>query len=389
VGLPFWFIVGLFGLKVAYGCINLYFHNTEYISNDAHYLFLESMKMLNDFPNRPGYYLGDWIFNWSEITTHLNLLNSNNSPYWSDLGRLVHQRFMVLCTIFSFGHEYVNVVIYNSFFFIGCLALLKSFTHFKPNQKLIFTIIIFCIPSIAFWCSGIHKDGFILSVIGLVCWFSIKVFQRAAVRNILLLTVSLLLLMSIRYFYFLVFLPLFITYLLTRHTRKPFYLFAGLVSLGIVVFLFVGQVLPDFNLMQLVVNRQQEFLSSKGYSDLQSPILEANYTSFIKHLPTALEHIFIEPIPQMGHRFKYDITAFDSIFSIGILGFALFKLKRTNFSNSFFWFLLFFGLLCLVFIGYTIPNLGALVRYESPFICLLLLSLYALGDFRINKLSLE
>jgi len=178
-------------------------------------------------------------------------------------------------------------------------------------------------------------------------------------------------------------------YLFAKNHKKNLLYFVGIALLGGAVFLLSGHLFSNFDLMQLVVNRQQEFMNSKGYSDLQTPLLEPNVMSFIKNLPTALEHVFIEPIPQLGRKIKYDLTAFDSFIVIVLLSFGIFKLRREYWNNAYYNLILFYSVCCLLFIGYTIPNLGALVRYESPFICLLLVSIYSLGNFSLGKLSLK
>lgn len=389
VNLSLGLLIFLFGSKVLFGCINLYFHNAEYISNDAHYYYTGAMEMLHDFPNRPGYYIYDWFFNWGDIHNHLNFLNKENATYWSDIGRLLHTRFMIMSTALSFGNEYVNVLFYNTFFFVGLLALYKTFVYFKPNQKWIFLVIIFFIPSVAFWCSGIHKDGFILSLIGFVSWSVVRVYQSRNWKNILLLLCSLFFLLAFRYFYFIIFLPFFILALITRNKRRPVVYFLILSIMGVLAFFFLGELSSKFNLMSIVVNRQQEFVMSKGYSDMRTPVLESTPVSFVSNFPTALEHIFIRPLPKLGQKIKYDLAAFDGLIVLLLLLWAIIRVRRANFSNSYFMLLLFYSSFCLFFIGYTIPNLGALVRYESPFICILLLTLFALGDFNIKKLTVE
>ncbi len=389
VGLPFGLICFLFGFKILFGIINLYFHNSEYLNNDAHFMYVQAMLMLDDFAQQPMAMLGEWLFNWGDIHEHFNFFKKGNAVYWSDIGRLMHQRFMVLCAVLSFGCEYVTVLFYNMLYFIGLLALYKSFTHFRPNQKWLFIILIFFIPSVAFWTSGIHKDGLILSLVGMVSWASIKLMDKKHWKNFILLGVLLIFLFGVRYFYFLVFLPFYITFWLTRKNKKPFIAYAVVAFLGIVCFLFSGYINKKTNFLSLVVNKQQEFLSAKGYSDMATPLLDETPRSFMRNFPVAMQHIFIEPIPQIGYQLKYDITAIDALLVLIALLIAIWRLKRKYLQNSFFYLLFFYSIFCLAFIGYTIPNLGALVRYESPFICLQLLCLFAMGDASLKKLPLK
>ncbi len=379
----------LFAVKVGIGCLNLYFHYSEYISNDAHMYFSSAMTMLADFKKQPSFYLYDWFLNWGDIGSHLNFLDRSNSVYWSDVGRLMHQRYMILCTVLSFGHEYVNVLFYNLFFFIGSLALFKTFLFFKSDQKWLFLILIFLVPSVAFWCSGIHKDGFVLSLIGLVSWSCISFFKNKTFKNGLLLVVLLFLMLAFRYFYFLVFLPFFVLYLLTKGKPRVGLYFTALSLVGILSFFYLGTLSHNLDVKRIVVNRQQEFLQSKGYSDLGLPTLENSVSSFVENFPVALKHIFLEPIPRMGSKMKYDLAALDSILVLGLFLIGLFYIKRKFCNNGYLWLLLFYSIFILIFIGYTIPNLGALVRYESPFICLLLLTVFAMGNATVKKLPLE
>lgn len=389
VGLSFGLIVFLFATRILFGCINLYFHNAEYLSNDAHHYYIEANILLADFPNKPWFYIKDWLFNWGDISNHLNFFNKNNAVYWSDVGRHLHLRYMIVCNIFTFGHEYANVIFYNIFFFIGQLALYKSFVYHKPNQKWLVLLIIFFIPSVALWCSGIHKDGFILALVGMVLWSSIKVQNSKKWQNYLLLFATLLLLLAMRYFYFLVFIPFYVLYWLTQKSSKALAAFIGMSLFIVLLFLLSGTVSSRYNALGLVVNKQQQFLMKKGYSDMQTPILENSPQSFIQNLPTALNHIFIEPLPHFGKLLKYDITALDSLIVLFLIVLALVGIRKKHTSSSYLLLLLFYSIFCLTFIGYTIPNLGALVRYESPFICLLLLSMFGLGDWSIKKLPFK
>lgn len=389
-GLSFWLICILFGIKVLAGLLNLYFHNSQYLTNDAHYYFLEANIQLAAFAQQPWQQLAEWFFNWGDIIHHINFLNSENAVYWSDVGRLLHLRFMIVCNMLSFGNEYVNIIFYNAFFFIGLLALYKTFLFLKPNQKWVFIIIIFCIPSVTFWNSGIHKDGFILSLFGLVSWFTHRFIQQKSAKNALILLFFLFLLLAFRYFYFLVLLPFYLLFFLLQQAKSPFLWYASAALLGVGVFLYSGSVTPKFNLLKFVTNKQDEFLKLKGYSDMGTPILENTPRSYIKNFPVAIQHIFIEPIPKMGDRLKYDITAIDSILILLLLFLAFIFLRYRNFQMPYLWLVFYFSIFSLAFIGYTIPNLGALVRYESPFICLLLLSLFAMGNFTLKpKLSIE
>ncbi len=378
-------ISSLFLFKVLCGCLNLYFHNSEYLYNDSHTLYQEGMIYLNDFHNKPLDYLKTWLFDWGGISDHLNFIDKHNALYWSDFGKLMHTRFMVLCNILSFGHEYVNIIFYNVIYFLGQLAFLKTLLHFRPKKKWLFVSVLFFLPGIAFWCSGIHKDGFILAAFGIVSWLTLKVLIKGDWKNILALVITLFLMLGIRYFYFLCFIPAYLAWVIFYKNKRVAYFILLVYGAGTLIFLFSHAISPRFNLKQIVVNKQEQFFKSKGYSDLQTPVLEATNTSLLNNTPAALEHIFIEPIPQLGKHLKYAAAAFDSLLVLLMLLIALLFLRKKYFKNGYFILMIFFSISVLLFIGYTVPNLGAIVRYKAPFLAILLCGMISVSDIPLLK----
>lgn len=373
----------LFLFKVLCGCLNLYFHNSEYLYNDSHTLYHESMVYLNDFHNKPTEYLSYWLFNWGGPLEHINFIDKSNSIYWSDVGKLMHTRFMILCNILSFGHEYVNIIFYNVIYFLGQIAFLKTLLHFQPDKKWLYIIILFFLPGIAFWNSGIHKDGFILAAFGGVSWLTLNVLRKGGWKNILFLAIALFLMFGIRYFYFFCFIPAYLAWVLLYKNKRVSFIIILLYSVGLLLFLFSDRISPSFNLKKIVVHKQEQFFENKGYSDVQTPMLETTNSSFFKNAPTAIEHVFVEPIPQFNKNTKYTVTAIDSLLVLLLFSISFVFVRKKYFKNGYYVFMLLFSLSVLLFIGYTVPNLGAIVRYKSPFMAILLCALISLSELPI------
>ena len=70
-------------------------------------------------------------------------------------------RFNALVDIFSFGYYHVHTVMMCFVSFLGLTGLYKSFVPFLSNKKKELFIIIFLIPSVLFWGSGVLKEGLI------------------------------------------------------------------------------------------------------------------------------------------------------------------------------------------------------------------------------------
>ena len=118
---------------------------------------------------------------------------------------------------------------------------------------------------------------------------------------------------------------------------------------------------------------------------METPLLENNFMSYVKNFTTALNHIFLKPSFNYNEYFKYKISALDSWFVFSLIILFSVYIKRKNLHNGFFLFLLFFGSTVYLFIGYTIPNAGALVRYKSEFTVVLLSALVGLSEVPFLK----
>jgi len=80
--------------------------------------------------------------------------------YWNDMSAYFFVRFHALASLLSFRHYYVHVIFYNFLSLIGMLYLFRFFYEWMSDKKWMIIIVMFFFPSILFWSSGMHKDGF-------------------------------------------------------------------------------------------------------------------------------------------------------------------------------------------------------------------------------------
>jgi hypothetical protein len=385
-GFGYKLIASIFLLKVIAGCINLYIHQHEYISNDVTYYQKLSIIDLRVLQTSPQAFFNEWLFNWGSLLGHMNFLQKGNMTPWNNLGTLFHIKFMTLSNIFSFGHLYVNVIFCNVMFFVGQLALYKSFYMLQPQKKYIFLFAVFFIPSVMFWCSGIHKDGWLLSAIGFLVYFTTKYLNYKQFKYLLLFILALIFILIARYFYFICLLPPFIMWLFSHQSKRNWIYFIVCYVLAGLLFFNIKHFSTSFDPMQLIVNRQQEFIQLRGYSDMQLPKLSNTINSFIEIFPTALNHILVRPSFALTNPIKYNIAFLDAYFVMCLILLNSIYWKRKNNSHTLLFFLLFLSITVYLFIGYTVPNAGALVRYKSLFTALLLPTLFAFSEITwLNK----
>jgi hypothetical protein len=145
---------------------------------------------------------------------------------------------------------------------------------------------------------------------------------------------------------------------------------------------------PRLDFPQAVVNKQQEFKQLMiGGSTIPMKDLEPSVISFIKNTPQAINLSAIRPYPS-DVRHILSLAAAIEINALLLL-FVLFLFWRRNgngtTSRNFLYFCVFFSLTLLLAIGFSVNNLGAIVRYRSVIMPLLVIPMVAQVNW--NKLG--
>ncbi len=330
----------------------------------------------------PGHFFYEWLLNWGHLRDGFDFSSPKCNVFWKDLGVLFHTKYMTFANILSLGNQYVNVIIYNIPFFTGQLLLYKVFYRLQPEKKWLYVLVIFLVPSVLFWCSGIHKDGWILMAFGYIIYALDSYLRDRKLKYVILLMTGLCFLFVIRYFYLIALLPLILLWWYTHNRKYKMVYFLISFLLTAIIFFNINKVFSKINPMQQVQNRQTEFLSFIGYSDMKTPKLENNFSSYMRNLPTALNHVFLQPVFKSDAPIKYKIAFVDNVIVIIFITGFIVSFKRKNFSCSMCIALLCYAVSMYIFIGYTIPNCGALVRYKSEFTVLLLAALVGLSEIK-------
>ena len=144
--------------------------------------------------------------------------------------------------------------------------------------------------------------------------------------------------------------------------------------------------MPDkFNLPLRMAERQHSFLQLSGNSELPLEILQPSAGSYISVLPQALNHVFLRPYPNELKNPLY-WAAFLEMAVLILIVFLYFAMNPGNWkkliTEPYNLFLLFFSISSCILIGYTVPFVGAIVRYRAMYEILLLLPLVSGLRFR-------
>jgi len=371
---------------IFYGWIGVYYGDMAQMLDTwaYHVQGLEEHKLLMTHPV-------DFIsslFHNSYQEGYSNFLLSKNS-WWNDVKANFFIKVMAIFDVFSFGNYYVNVIFYSFISFFGPMAIYKVMKDVFPAQKTPVLLATFLLPSFLYWTSGLHKEGLIFLGLSLMIYhfyFGIK-GKRFSVYRILLILLGFALVIILRNFLVLALLPPLFAWLLCSKLKfNPLVIYLAVSVFFLSLFFTIKYVIPGLDLPQSVVTKQKEFINLQGHSSVNVNELQPNFISFLVNAPQAFSLAALRPYPS-DVRHLLSLAAAMEISMVLLFFFVFLFLRRRGMQYSpVLLFCLFFSISVLFMIGYTVNNLGAIVRYRSIVFPLLLVPMAAKIDWsRITK----
>jgi len=390
-GLPNYWLIGLFVLKVAAGCLYGWFYTTipDYEqSADTWKFFFDSKKDTALLFHDPLRYFTSILDNPYD-RDYRHLFSSVNS-YWNDLKHNYMVKIVSLFNVFTGSRYYVNVIFYSFITFFGPIAFIRVMNDVFPNRKLLITAGTFLLPSFLFWSSGIHKDGLIftyVSLITFVMYFGLKK-NKFGIKELLLIGLLLLLIFPVRNHVVLAAVPgLFAWWLAEKYFKRKWIAFLLVTIIGTTVFFAAKYVHPKLDLPISIVLRNKDFTKLGGNSFLPQRKLEPTFISFIQNAPQALNHTLVRPYVTEFLSPLYLASALEILFIWILVSVWFFRYTDNPYRHSVVQFLFLTSMVLLLLTGYIVPQLGAIVRYRAIFFPFLLVPIIATIAWKQNKLK--
>jgi hypothetical protein len=309
------------------------------------------------------------LFDLNNETRYSYVFESVGS-YWKELEYVLLIKLIAVFNLFSGGAYYINVIWFAFLVFWGGYYFYKlTSIVFAGYEKGMAFVFFFFIPMV-FWTSGIRKDGLIFLFLSLVFYHFYHVLISWRWKSIFIVALSLFMLFLVRSFLALTLVPALLAWgLSVKFLRSPWKVFSLVYVICIFLFFLSGQFGPvDFP--KKISERQQEFFRLKGGSQVKLDSLDERPLSYIKILPQALNHVFLRPYPGEQSSLLYQFSAVETWFCIIIFLLALAfpsPTARKVLVTPVVLTIIFYGLTNYFLIGYTIPFLGATVRYRIIF----------------------
>lgn len=380
------FIAAVFLLKSVLSIVYILVHFRYYGGGDTIFFHKDGLIIFDTlFENPLKYLMLCFGPNGLAVAPEFILKETDAMGYWWDNSAYSVVRFYAITNLFTLGNIYASGIFMA---FISTIGLLQLYTvavgQFKQHSTLI-KVIVFGIPSVMFWSSGVHKEGLILASLGLFFYSFYQLsYDRFQLKYILYLFFSSLAIWLIRDFILYLLLPGAVAYWLCQ--IQPKYVlpkFFAVYLITLIVGLFIQFTIREkgtvykANVMESINLKQRFFESLKGGNTaIEIDNFQPNLISAIKESPKAFFRTLCIPFYLTSFNKYQMVFVLENVFILLLLAFIFYNatIRHFYFQPLPLWYFL-FAVSFMVLIGIVVSNIGASLRYRSVPLLFLFLSL--------------
>ncbi|MDQ3111041.1 MAG: hypothetical protein M3R17_14200 [Bacteroidota bacterium] len=269
-GLGKWTPSLFFGFKLLAGialwAVYTYYY-TDRANSDIWKYFDDSKIMFDAIHSHPGDYFR-MVSGIGDHTPEIEGKYYQEMNYWYRLfdNNLLNDahiviRFNAVVRLISMGNYFTHSLIMSFLSFIGLCCIYKIIFPVLRQWRGAAAGIIFLLPSLMFWSSGVMKEGLMIFGLGLLVYHSFRFMDdKKWWRIVLLLLGATLLLFSKFYVIVGVIPPLIATLLVIKNRKYAFTKFPLVLILFLGCSLSLRWIAPEREPLRLLANKQNEFL---------------------------------------------------------------------------------------------------------------------------------
>lgn len=293
----------------------------------------------------------------------------------------------VLC-IFTFNTYLPTSVLLAAITFTGFWALFRTFATLFPTQVRNIAIVTLFIPSTIMWGSGIFKDTICMFSLGWLTYgaFRLLINRDFSVRTIVMTVIAFYLLVIIKIYILVAFLPAIVFWILASYSHKirsafmRFFVRIAVIAICIGGFFYAMEEfskelgrysLEKFAKTSYMISSYIQEQSGDEGSAYSLGKIEPTTVGMLKKFPAAVNVTLFRPYLWETKKIIQFINAFEAlifllitikvVFSIGLIRFF-----KTVFSDATLQFCLIFTLIFAFAVGISSGNFGTLSRYRIP-----------------------
>lgn len=302
---------------------------------------------------------------------HINYWERQNDDWIFNDNKTIISIILAFLFI-SFGFYAPLVIVFSFFAFVGIVGIYKFFATRMESQSKILFLILFFMPSILLWTSGMLKETILISMLGLFLYY-LDNYKKSKTKAFCIIFLSVGILSLLKYYVILSLFPGILIYVWHRHYPEfvlRIKIAVVFISLIILVVLnhYVFHFYPLLDAIALKHNNFVEWVESLGNvgSYVKSGFVTPDFLSLLKLVPKALLNTLLRPLPWEISNVMMIIPALENIFLVALVIFMLLNRNRINKVDEFVVLNISFVLILFTLSGIVCPVIGALVRYKVP-----------------------
>ncbi len=297
-------------------------------------------------------------------------------------------RFNALVRLISFGNIHIHTLFMSFLSFTGLWALFKVFeTQFK-KQKWGLLLVVFFLPSVWFWTSGLLKEGLLVFAFGMLIYLINNLLQsKFGMKTGVGIFICLAILLFSKLYFLIAALPGILFLFVDKYFPYKHRILSFLaVHSVIIIMLWFSKPLTGYDFPKIIAQKQNDFVNfTNSLNQVGSKVdmekLEPTFTDMILKTPKALFTVLFRPSIIEIHNPMVALAAFENLLLLLLFILAMVFFSNKQVHEPYFLFALSFTLILFTLIGLTTPILGALVRYKAPALPFLGILLLYLIDF--------
>ena len=345
------------------------------------------------------YYTGGDTFTFFKAGTELALLAKDDPMdyirFWltSDAGIITlpftwtpNIFFAKVVSLFNLAtsSNYWLISLHFSFIsFTGAWCLARGMLPIARKNIYIVLAALFCLPSVAFWSSGLMKESLAMACIYGILAIFLPIYydhKRVSALQVFLGIALFILLWQVKYYYAgLLFVALFsitVTHYVSRKYLSPnvWWLLLLFVSCSLIMFFGVSQLHPNFYLsriLQVLVDNHDAFVAGSSHERyIQFYELTPSWSSLLENSPLALVSGLFRPFVWEVHSVLYVVPALENMLLVLLAVAAIFygKFPASGKDSILVMGVLMYSMVMAVFLAFSTPNFGTLMRYKIGFL---------------------
>lgn len=332
----------------------------------------------------------------------------NNLAIYKVESNFMVVRIAAFFSFFTLGRYMLVNFLFGMVAFSGLWRLFKFFYSQFPHLHKQLALSILFFPTVIFWSSGAMKDTICMAAIGFITYslYEILYNKRELLINGVLVLLFSFLLITLKMYIFLAYLPFFILFLILknvslvknrilRYLIGPVMLAGGIFGIIEVIDSYKTELglLAVENITETVKMQQTNFQSQEDLAGSNFSLgveFDGSAIGLAKLAPAAVAATLFRPFLWESKKIS---TILSSLEGLALMYFTLLVFYKAGFLTFFktlfkdptAFYCFGFAILFAVFVGATTLNFGSLVRYKIPGLPFYAISLFIILDVAKNK----